>query len=169
MRTGGGAGGHAPALARRGTRVASLGRMAARRIHGEPGGDDLSYRDRPFESFGQQGFALPDHEADPLDFRRGATTIDVAGGTRGTFGAHGPRNWRRADVRIHDDVCRSLAVDGHVDATDVEVIVHNGEVFLTGSVPDRAQRVRAEALAERVRGVIDVVNRLHAPRRPKEG
>jgi len=118
----------------------------------------MPYRDRPYESFGQQGFAHPDHDANPLDDRRGAATIDVAAGTRG------PRGWQRGDERIQDDVCRRLTEDGHVDATDVEVVVHEGEVFLSGTVPNRLQRSRAERIAERVMGVIDVINRLHAPR-----
>ena len=46
------------------------------------------------------------------------------------------------------------------DASDVDVVVHQGEVVLTGTVPDRAQRDRAIRIAECVRGVIDVMNQM---------
>jgi osmotically-inducible protein OsmY len=124
--------------------------------YGDPEGEALPIRDRPYESFGQQGFAMPDHVADPYDVRRGAATIDL--GRRPA--PVSPRGVHRRDERIYDDVCRALTVDGHVDATDIEVVVRDGEVHLSGRVPDRRQRRRAEAIAEHVRGVFDVMNRL---------
>lgn len=81
-----------------------------------------------------------------------------------TFRGRGPKNYRRDATRIHDDVCVRLTADGAVDATDVEVSVDEGVVFLRGTVADRAQKRRAEALAERVRGVEDVVNELRIAR-----
>jgi osmotically-inducible protein OsmY len=100
---------------------------------------------------------MPDHVADPNDYRRGATTIDL--GRRPAPGVPA-RGLHRRDERIYDDVCRALTVDGHVDASEVEVVVRDGEVHLSGRVPDRRQRRRAEAIAERVRGVFDVMNRI---------
>ena len=76
----------------------------------------------------------------------------------------GPRNWKRTDARIHEDVCDALAHDGHVDASGIEVIVTDAEVFLTGLVSDRAQKRHAEHVAEGVSGVLDVHNRLEVPR-----
>jgi hypothetical protein len=76
----------------------------------------------------------------------------------------GPKNWKRTDARLHEDVCDALAHDAHVDASGIEVIVTDGEVFLTGLVGDRNQKRHAEHVAERVSGVLDVHNRLEIPR-----
>ena len=86
---------------------------------------------------------------------------------RGLFHGKGPKNWVRSEQRIHDDVCERLAHHHDVDASDIEVTVMEGEVTLTGSVPDRRTKRLAEDVAEEVLGVKDVHNRLkvepHAP------
>ena len=43
--------------------------------------------------------------------------------------------------------------DDALDASDIEVQVKNGEVTLTGTVPDRWAKRRAEECAEKVMGV----------------
>jgi hypothetical protein len=79
---------------------------------------------------------------------------------RGVFSGKGPKNWTRSDQRIHDDVCEMLTHDDHVDASDVEVTVEEGEVMLTGFVPDRRMKHLAEDVIEHIAGVRDVHNRL---------
>lgn len=76
------------------------------------------------------------------------------------FRGRGPRGYRRSDDRIREDVCDVLTDDANVDATEIEVVVKDGEVMLTGSVNSRDQKRRAEAIAERVSGVRDVQNSL---------
>lgn len=75
-------------------------------------------------------------------------------------GPPGPKGWRRADDSIHEDVCEALAHDHRLDARDIEVVVKDGEVTLSGTVVDRASKKLAEALIDHVRGVEDVHNRL---------
>jgi osmotically-inducible protein OsmY len=72
----------------------------------------------------------------------------------------GPRNWRRSDDRIHDEVCEALTEDGEVDASEIVVSVKEGEVTLSGEVVERRQKRRAEDVAERCLGVRDVHNEL---------
>lgn len=134
--------------------------------YGDFEGEDLSIRDQPYENFGQQGFAMPDHAAQGEYAPHGVARIDL-GEPALPQSSRGPRNWQRRDERIHDDICRMLTDDGWVDASELEVIVHHGEITLTGSVPDRRQRERAMHIAESVRGVIDVISRIHV-RRPDE-
>src|SRR5688572_10011015 len=91
-----------------------------------------------------------------------------AGGERrvsGRFGGAGPRNWRRPDQRIHEEVCERLTADPFVDASDIEVEVDGGEVHLRGTVGERWIKRRAEAVAEAVHGVADVYNEIRL-RRP---
>lgn len=71
-----------------------------------------------------------------------------------------PRNYVRSDERIRDEICERLTWDAWVDASEVEVIVKDGEVLLSGTIDDRAQSWRAEDLAADIAGVEDVVNEL---------
>ncbi len=72
----------------------------------------------------------------------------------------GPRGYRRADSRIHEEICELLTADSHIDATEVEVSVENGEVLLSGTVESRRLKHLAEDIAYRVSGVLDLTNRL---------
>lgn len=72
----------------------------------------------------------------------------------------GPRNYRRTDERIHEDVCERLTEDSRVDAFDIEVRVKDGEVTLAGNVTSREQKRRAEDVAALATGVRDVINEL---------
>lgn len=86
---------------------------------------------------------------------------------RQRFAGRGPRNYRRSDERITDDVCTCLAMDPELDPSELEVRVEDGEVTLTGFVSDRTAKRRAEDLAETCSGVRDIHNRLKI-RRPAE-
>ena len=68
--------------------------------------------------------------------------------------------WRRADDAIREDVCEALAWDESLDASDIQVVANDSEVTLTGTVRDRPSKRRAEFLAEHVRSVQGVHNRL---------
>lgn len=72
----------------------------------------------------------------------------------------GPKGYARTDERIHDDIASRLTDDPYVDASDIEVTVDKGEVTLSGTVPDRSSKRRAEDIAELVSGVNNVENRL---------
>lgn len=72
----------------------------------------------------------------------------------------GPKGYRRSDKIIYEDVCDTLMEDGYLDASDITVKVEDAEVTLEGKVQDRNHKRLAEQLAEHVRGVVDVHNRL---------
>ena len=79
------------------------------------------------------------------------------------LGAHrgkGPRGYRRSDERIREDVCDCLTDDPRIDASNIEVIVKECEVTLSGSVTSREDKRRAEDLIESISGVKDVNNNL---------
>jgi osmotically-inducible protein OsmY len=79
---------------------------------------------------------------------------------RGMYAGRGPRGYRRSDERIREDVNERLTDDWRVDAIDIEVSVDNGLVTLAGRVASRAEKRRAEDVAESVSGVTDVSNQL---------
>lgn len=72
----------------------------------------------------------------------------------------GPRGYSRSDERVREDVSDRLTDDAYIDASDIEVTVSGGEVTLTGMVPDRHTKRRAEDVAESVSGVSHVQNNL---------
>ena len=72
----------------------------------------------------------------------------------------GPKGYQRSDNRIEEDINERLSDDGWVDASDVSLQVQNGEVVLSGTVPDRFSKRRAEDICESVSGVRQVENRI---------
>ena len=83
---------------------------------------------------------------------------------RRSYRGLGPKNYRRSDERIREEVCERLTEDDYVDATDIEVDVREGIVMLSGTVDDRLIKRRAEDVAESVRGVIDIQNQIRVDR-----
>lgn len=138
-----------------------------------PDEDDLTVRDRRYESFGEQGVALatyavpghaeaPDHVED--GWARGVDGI----GLGDDLGEASPPSQppETLDDRVRQSIVRRLTADPTIDAGELDVIVHRGEVTLGGTVADGEQRKRAVADAESVRGVVAVVDRIriHKPR-----
>lgn len=79
---------------------------------------------------------------------------------RGPYTGHGPQGYKRSDERITEDVNERLTQHGHLDASMIQVKVKDGEVTLTGSVPDRQAKRMAEDIAESCSGVKEVQNQL---------
>lgn len=88
--------------------------------------------------------------------RRRWLDAERAGRHRG----RGPADFRRPDGRIREDVCERLTEDPRIDARDLTVGVEQGEVTLDGAVGTRAEKRRAEDLAEDIGGVRHVQNNL---------
>lgn len=154
--------------------------------HGEPEEEDLTIRDRTYESFGEQGLGMPTYlpeSYDPEEDVNASTDVledepteeaelypdDEAprGSERVDLGEpitpenpSPPRGRRRIDQRIRDELATMLTTTESLETADVEVIVHDREITLRGTVPDENQRGRIEAMAERVRGVVAVSNDL---------
>jgi osmotically-inducible protein OsmY len=79
---------------------------------------------------------------------------------RESHAGRGPKNYRRSDESIADDVNERLTRDPRVDAGDIEVGVKDGVVTLSGKVQDRRMKYLAEDIAGAVSGVADVTNQL---------
>ncbi|MBC7929633.1 MAG: BON domain-containing protein [Rubrivivax sp.] len=72
----------------------------------------------------------------------------------------GPKNYRRSDERIRDDINDRLTDNDWLDASDVEVSVAGGEATLSGAVDSRYAKRIAEDIAASVTGISDVQNNL---------
>lgn len=100
------------------------------------GGMQNRYGSQGYQGWGQQGQQSPGHRG------------------------KGPSGYTRSDDRIREIVCEVLMDDDHIDATNIEVSVKSGEVTLSGTVEDRAQKRMAEDRIEGLSCVKDVVNQL---------
>ncbi len=140
----------------------------------DPDEDDLTVRDRRYESFGQQGVALatyvvPGHEAaqDHVEdgWGRGVDGVRL-GDDLGEEASPSSSPQETHDERLRQRICGRLSSDPSLDTGELDVIVHHFEVTLGGTVPDAEQRKRVVAIAESVRGVVSVVDRVrvHKPR-----
>lgn len=72
----------------------------------------------------------------------------------------GPKNYQRTDESIRDELVRVLTEDPDIDASEVEAEVKEGDVFLTGTVPERKMRYWVEEAIYKIRGVNDVNNQI---------
>jgi osmotically-inducible protein OsmY len=88
---------------------------------------------------------------------------------RASHRGRGPKDYRRSDERIREDINDRLTEDHWLDATDVQVGVEGGEVTLSGHVRSREDKRRAERLAEQVPGVGDVQNNIRLKREDVSG
>jgi hypothetical protein len=65
-----------------------------------------------------------------------------------------------SDDEIHDQVMRRLAADRDVKGGGIDVEVASGVVTLRGKVREEKQKLKAERIAMKVKGVTKVVNEL---------
>ncbi|HEU0167933.1 MAG TPA: BON domain-containing protein [Chloroflexota bacterium] len=89
---------------------------------------------------------------------------------QGPYAGRGPRNYTRSNDRIREEVSDRLSDHPWLDASQIEVMVEDGVVTLTGAVEDRTQKRMAEDVADSVSGVRDVNNqlRIDPATRPEE-
>ena len=70
------------------------------------------------------------------------------------------RQAARPDEDIARDIRHALRLDNDVPDERINVQVRTGSVTLEGNVESTLQKEAAEADARRVRGVLDVINRI---------
>jgi len=128
----------------------------------EGGYVQLEERDAP-EGYGRFNFAGGYGSTDLY----GGVGLDRPVRTR-PRSAVGPRNYRRSDERIREDICEELMQQPQIDSRDVSVAVRDGQVELAGSVPDRRMKHAIEDLADACPGVCEVSNRIRVSRWPED-
>lgn len=83
------------------------------------------------------------------------------------FGRHsgkGPKGFKRSDERIKEDISEILTRHPEIDASDIEIEVKDGDVTLSGVVPERSMKHMTEDIVERCMGVHDIQNQLRVKR-----
>ncbi len=79
---------------------------------------------------------------------------------KGPHSGKGPKGYLRTDDKLKDDINERLYHDSHIDASDIEVQVLNGEATLTGTVENKMVKRRIEDIIESIPGITDVENRI---------
>ncbi len=87
----------------------------------------------------------------------------------GPMSGQGPEGYQRSDQRLMEDVCDRLTQHGQLDARNVDIQVTQGDVHLSGTVPDKSAKHLAESIAQNVQGVRDVTNHLRVSKQQGEG
>lgn len=132
-------------------------------------GGDQPYANRPYPG----DYGRHDHdgirERDREAWREPSSWFGSDGEGGESHRGRGPKGYLRSDDRIREDVCDCLTDDPHIDASEVEVSVKNGEVTLNGTIESRAARRHAEELTEDLSGVKHVQNNLRVGERTSDG
>lgn len=117
--------------------------------------EDSDFRDSQFrfddELFGREVRERSLRERSRQDFRDEY---------RDSHFGKGPKGYMRSDDRIREEVCEILTQHRSIDASDIDVSVHDGIVTLRGEVEGRQMKRLAEMALDDVRGVRDVINHL---------
>ena len=77
-----------------------------------------------------------------------------------THRGKGPKDYKRSEERIREDINDRLSDAWDVDASEIEVKVDGSEITLSGQVTSKNEKRRAEDIAEQVSGVSSVQNNL---------
>jgi osmotically-inducible protein OsmY len=75
-----------------------------------------------------------------------------------------PRGYKRSDERIREDICERMMDNGELDASDVEIEVHEGVVKLSGNCSCRHSKNAIEEIVDGVSGVNDIDNQIKVKR-----
>ncbi|MBT1701798.1 BON domain-containing protein [Chryseosolibacter indicus] len=123
-----------------------------------PGNDygSFDYKNNP----GAVRYNEHSNQFDPQDYPSFTNQFNRSNTKTGLHKGKGPRGYTRSDERVLEEINERITEDPYIDALEVTVAVQGGEVILTGSVSDRAEKRRAEDIAESVSGVTHVENRL---------
>lgn len=123
--------------------------------------------------YSQEGHGGPqgwrEHSGASDAWRAGNVTGQGYGERSGRYRGLGPKNYKRSDERIREDLNERLTDSDEIDASGISVDVSNGVATLTGTVEQRWMKHRAEDLAEACGGVRDVNNQIRVqPSQPSE-
>jgi osmotically-inducible protein OsmY len=134
-----------------------------RRTQGNLGGVGTREWSRDYEQEGREARGWTQSYDRDRDWNQDTRDRGEGGGIMesiGRFFGFGPKNYKRSDERITEEVNDRLYRHPDIDASDIDVSVKEGEVTLSGTVDSRRAKYMAEEVCEQVMGVGDVNNQL---------
>ncbi|MCE7031538.1 BON domain-containing protein [Lysobacter sp. GX 14042] len=144
--------------------IRTSGNASSARTFGYPGqsGHDVFSHDDDYQR-GPGGYGQDQgRHAQSGHGRGGSQHADSDRHSRGSGGhrGRGPRNYRRSDESIADELVDRFTDHPDLDATQILLQVEDGEVTLTGEVPERRMKHLAEDIAAELHGVAELHNRI---------
>lgn len=121
---------------------------------GEDRGRDDSFGPATLGGYGD--FAAPGDTEHVAGGRAIGRVVERALGHRG----RGAKNATRSDALLAEELNERFLHDDLLDASEILLRVEDGRVLLTGEVPERWMKHRAEDIADGVRGVRDIDNKI---------
>lgn len=100
------------------------------------------------------------------NLRRHAADYGYLDPQQARYRGKGPRGYRWSDRRLHEEICERLTQHPGIDATHIEVQVHEGAVLLSGDVRRRIERCLAEMVVARIPYVTHISNGIRASEPP---
>jgi len=77
----------------------------------------------------------------------------------------GPKGYVRSDARIEEEIAASLWKAWQIDSSDVSLQVKGGNVFLSGTVPERWMKYDIENTVDECPGVREIDNQIRVEER----
>lgn len=111
---------------------------------------DMAQADLQTDSKPPMGESLADFDYD-------AQMVDYQSGE--SYSSQDPKK-KGNDQLIKDRALELLKKEIDLDSSDIDVVVNQGTIVLTGSVLNRDEKIRAEMIIENISGVEDIVNNL---------
>lgn len=129
--------------------------------YGDFNSDSASNRDFDRGSFqGGQNSGRDQFNHDSQSLGRFGQNSQSQSSEQGRFYGVGPKDFKRSDDRLKEEINEQLTYHHEVDASQIKIDVKGGEVTLQGTVPNKSMKRHAEDLIEAVFGVKDVRNEL---------
>jgi len=123
------------------------------------------------QGYGSQGYGSQGYGAQESGQQQGmgyggmsSSPAYVYGYVVTTYRGRGPRNYQRSDERIREEINVNLTRPSEIDASEIEVMVTDGNVVLTGVVDNREAKRLTEDIAEQASGVKDLQNQIRVQR-----
>jgi osmotically-inducible protein OsmY len=143
----------------------SYGQDSQRRNFGSSESQHSIYGPAGFGSLGNGPGGIESPRTSPTSyssFTPSYSSSDTESGkqTPASYYGKGPKGYKRSDERIKEDISEVLTRHPGVDASDIEIDVRDGEVFLSGTVVERRMKFLAEDLSAKSMGVKDVINNI---------
>ncbi|MGH7241857.1 MAG: BON domain-containing protein [Phycisphaerales bacterium] len=128
------------------------------------GGSSRGYGQGGQGGYGQTGFGQSGMSGQSSNSSFGNPYYGQGSSRGGSFGGgsskgSAPRNYKKSDDRIREDVSERLMQEGY-DCSEMDVACQDGIVTLSGDVCNRDVKHRMEHAASDVNGVSDVQNQL---------
>lgn len=84
--------------------------------------------------------------------------------TYADYSGIGPKSYQRSDESLLEHISEALTWSPEVDASEITIAVKNGDVILSGTVPEREMIYLVDELMEEIHGIKNIDNHIKLER-----